>query len=197
MCDQLRDQVVTQSYYTTYHDMEGITGFTYIQEYISTEEEHCIISALQEQEWDTTLSRRTLHYGWRYPYNAFSRLVEAAPIPEYLQSLRVRLETSLNNEFDQCIVNEYQPGKGIAPHIDHVGHFDDTIAVVSLGSDMVLQMKHHSKPVINIPIQARSSYVLQDIARYVYRHSIPRRKHDNLVPRRLRYSVTFRKTTRD
>lgn len=34
---------------------------------------------------------------------------------------------------DQVIINEYQPGQSIAPHIDSVPCFGETIASLSLG----------------------------------------------------------------
>lgn len=40
--------------------------------------------------------------------------------------------------FDQLIVNRYQPGEGITPHID-LARFEDGIAIVSLGSAAVMQ----------------------------------------------------------
>ncbi len=40
--------------------------------------------------------------------------------------------------FDQLIVNEYQPGQGISPHIDNKTLFSDIIVSLSLGSNAVM-----------------------------------------------------------
>ena len=71
------------------------------------------------------------------------------------------------------------------------------IAVISIGSDTILHMTHKSRPNVDVTVQRCSMYGMQDIARYVYKHSISRRTHDNMIPRKTRYSLTFRKTIRD
>jgi alkylated DNA repair dioxygenase AlkB len=40
---------------------------------------------------------------------------------------------------DQGIVNEYEPGQGIAPHVDCVPCFADTIASLTLGSSCLME----------------------------------------------------------
>jgi len=40
--------------------------------------------------------------------------------------------------FDMVIVNEYEPGQGIASHIDNAKLFDHIIVSLSLGSDVVM-----------------------------------------------------------
>jgi len=176
--------------------IDSIPGFTYVPNYISEDEETTLLEHLTTQEWDTRLSRRTLHYGWRYPYSPFGKLEQTTAIPEWILPVQTRLESTFGTTFDQLIVNEYLPGQGIAPHVDHMGFFDDTIAVISIGSDTVLHMTHKSRPNVNVTVQRCSMYGMQDIARYVYKHSISRLTHDNMIPRKTRYSLTFRKTIR-
>lgn len=172
--------------------MEGIPGFTYIPEYLTEETEDHILDRIgDENNWNTSLARRTLHYGWIYPYSGFGKLQRAPLIPDWL---KVGLDKMYNCVFDQVIINEYNPGQGIGPHIDHTEYFGDTIAVISVGSPSCLMMKHRSKPVIPVMVARRSLYVLQDSARYVYKHYIPSRKKDNGVSRTTRYSITFRET---
>ena len=40
--------------------------------------------------------------------------------------------------FDQLIVNEYQPGQGISPHIDNQTLFGDVVVSVSLSSNTIM-----------------------------------------------------------
>jgi alkylated DNA repair dioxygenase AlkB len=174
--------------------MDIIPGFTYRSEFITKDEESILISNIQNETWNTELSRRTLHYGWKYPYSSFGKLERTTPIPKWISKLKNRIEETFDTSFDQLIINEYKPGQGIAPHIDHVGYFDETIAVISLGSDIELNMTHSKRPNVKVYIQRRSMYAMQDIARYVYKHSITKRTHDTLIPRSTRYSLTFRKT---
>lgn len=41
--------------------------------------------------------------------------------------------------FDQLIINEYQPGQGINPHIDNVKLFAEPIVSLSLGSECIME----------------------------------------------------------
>ena len=169
-----------------------VPGFTYTPKVINTEDEKHLIRHLKTEEWNTALSRRTLHYGWEYPYNSFGELKPTDPIPEFLIPLKDKVELLTNSKFDQVIVNEYLPGQGIAPHIDHTNFFGDTIGVISLGSHTCLTLKHRTKKGVDIILEPRSMYVMTDVARYVYRHSIPKRNTDNGRKRGTRYSITFR-----
>ena len=43
--------------------------------------------------------------------------------------------------FDQMVLNRYQPGEGICPHVDLL-QFEDAVAIVSLGSAAVMTFTH-------------------------------------------------------
>lgn len=43
--------------------------------------------------------------------------------------------------FDQLIVNRYQPGEGIQPHVDLL-RFEDGVAVMSLGGPAIMTFTH-------------------------------------------------------
>lgn len=92
------------------------------------------------------------------------------------------------------IVNEYEPGQGISPHIDNVDLFEDIIVSLSLGSECVMQFEH--KPTgrkVEHLLRRRSALLLHKEARYEWKHGIPSRKKDNGVDRSTRYSLTLRK----
>jgi alkylated DNA repair dioxygenase AlkB len=98
---------------------------------------------------------------------------------------------------DQVIVNEYLPGQGIAAHVDCEPCFGDTIAVVSLGSPVLMDFNGlacgHKASIDLVP---GSLLVITDEARYRWKHGIAARLTDPTVlgrrPRRRRVSVTFR-----
>jgi alkylated DNA repair dioxygenase AlkB len=48
----------------------------------------------------------------------------------------------MKQEADQAIINEYQPGQGISPHVDCVPCFGPVVAAISLGSDCVMDFTH-------------------------------------------------------
>jgi len=99
---------------------------------------------------------------------------------------------------DQVIVNEYEPGQGIAPHIDCEPCFEDTIISLSLGSDAVMEFQHSkTKGKIPLLLKRRSLVILKSESRYNWLHSIPARKTDTIdnhkIQRENRISLTFRK----
>src|SRR5262249_50640131 len=97
---------------------------------------------------------------------------------------------------DQLIVNEYQPGQGIAKHVDCVPCFGKTVVSISLGSTCVLEMAQ-GKQKVPLLLEPRSAVVLQGDARYRWTHAIAGRKQDRwgdkVLPRGRRLSLTFRK----
>lgn len=104
---------------------------------------------------------------------------------------------------DQLTVNEYLPGAGIRRHVDTHSAFTDGIAVVSLGSGIVMEFRHpvHSDDHKLVYLAPRSLLVIRDESRYVYLHYIPMRKKDRVggrtVVRGRRVSLTFRRVLPD
>jgi len=179
-----------------------IPGLIYIPEYISQQQENDLIRIIDAQPWITELKRRVQHYGYRYDYKARNITPESKlePLPEWLLSYCEQLHT--DNIFsylpDQVIINEYQPGQGIAPHIDCVPCFEETIASLSLSSPCVMDFTHvDTGEKIPILLEPCSLVVLSSDARYRWQHAISQRKTDKyngkIIPRSRRISLTFRK----
>lgn len=173
-------------------------GLTIVEEYISKKEEKELIDFIDSQEWSNALSRRTQHYGYEYNYRAQARhknpvLEKTFPIPEkFLKYIK-----DIDERFNQVIVNEYQPGQGISPHIDHVRLFGDTIASISLGSAVMFKFekKKEEEPVF-VYLQPRTLIIMEGDARWRWLHSIPAKKTDEvngkIIKRERRISLTFR-----
>ncbi|MDE3016594.1 MAG: alpha-ketoglutarate-dependent dioxygenase AlkB [Pseudomonadota bacterium] len=160
-----------------------VPGLTYIPEYIDRQQEADLIRIIDIQPWITELKRRVQHYGYRYDYKARSVTPESylGPLPEWLVPYcdRLRADGHFPQAPDQVIVNEYQPGQGIAPHIDCVPCFTDTIASLSLGSTCVMEFTHTgTQQKIPVLLEPRSLVVLSGDARYRWQHAIPYRKTD-------------------
>ena len=105
-------------------------------------------------------------------------------------------------EPEQLIINEYEPGQGIAPHTDRVDVFDDQIISVSLGSDIVMDfINSKTLETKSILLKRRSLLLMSEDARYEWKHTIPARKSDKIGPikvdRGKRVSLTFRRIKRD
>ena len=146
------------------------------------------------------VGRRVKQYGWRYDYKAraVTSDMRIGPLPDWLQALAQRLydETGLFDRVpEQVIVNEYEPGQGIAMHTDHPG-FGPAVATVSLGDDWEMNF---SRPDDGFQAKSRmmlasgSALILAGEARRKWRHGIAkRRKERDTRERKRRLSLTFR-----
>lgn len=170
-----------------------INGLTIVENFIQEKEELELIDFINLHKWSTKLSRRTQHYGYIYQYDHTSQLIKTDEIPQLFIDLVNKL--NLDQQFDQMIINEYEPGQGISAHIDNSILFDDIIVSISLGSQCVMTFKSQTnKDGVQVLLPRRSAIILQDDARYKYTHEIPKRKSDNKIKRGVRISLTFRKT---
>lgn len=173
-------------------------GLTIIEDFIDTDEEARLLTAIDEAPWNTTLKRRVQHYGMRYDYDR--KTVTATerespsvpPIPEWCGFLVERLAFIP----DQLIINEYMPGQGIARHTD-APIFGSPIVSLSLGSmcEMVFRCRD-SGAAVGVILPPRSLLVMDGDARSRWTHEIPARLTDCIGGRRLkrtrRVSLTFR-----
>lgn len=179
----------------------NVPGLTYRPDFLDAAEEAELIAIIDRQPWITELKRRVQHYGYRYDYKrrAVDEAMRLGPLPDWLGGLldRVSAEGGLAQRPDQVIVNEYEPGQGIAPHIDCVPCFAEDIASVSLGSGCAMTFRQaRSDCSTELYLAPRSLLVLRGDARYKWRHGIPARLSDlvgtSRIPRGRRISLTFR-----
>jgi len=174
----------------------NINGLFIVNNFITPEEEKSLLDFIYHQPWNTELSRRTQHYGYKYVYSNRS-LSAAPPIPEWLESLGERIQThyALPVPFDQIIVNEYEPGQGIAAHTDHKVHFGPVVVSLSLRSAVDMQFSGNGVDE-TIRLKPRTLLLMKDYARNVLRHEIKERGFDivggHRIPRSTRVSITFR-----
>ena len=181
--------------------MFGISGLLYIPAYITSDEEASLIKTINKQAWNNTLSRRVQHYGYRYDYKA--RTVSAdmylGTLPKWLSDLAIQLKNDgLSDEIpDQVIINEYQPGQGISPHIDCEKCFGPRIFSLSLGSSAFMEFTREGKPKKEILLAQKSLVMMYGEARSNWKHSIPARLRDKGIERGTRISLTFRNVEKD
>ena len=179
------------------------SGLSYIEKYITEETEKELAQQIEHNDWRDDLKRRVQHYGYRYDYKArsVSQNDYLGELPDWLNSLATRLvgEDIFSEHPDQVIVNEYQPGQGIAPHVDCVPCFDNTIASLSLLSSCEMTFRNKVQPdhKSNLYLRPRSLLVLKDKSRLDWTHGIAPRKSDMInglrTLRARRLSLTFRK----
>lgn len=177
--------------------MFGISGLIYLESYISQQHHDWLLEQIDAQLWDSSMKRRVQHYGYRYDYKA--RKVTAdmrlGPLPKWLNRISNQLHHDglIGSVPDQVIVNEYEPGQGISPHIDCEPCFGDRIFSLSLGSSATMTFTHPEKDKAEVSLEPKSMLMLFGEARYGWKHSIPARKTDNGIRRARRVSLTFRK----
>ena len=180
-----------------------IPGLQYYADFLSVDEQESAIRNMEDQPWRSDLERRVQHYGWRYDYRA--RIVERdmhiGPLPAWLRDIAERLhaETKLFDRVpDQAIMNEYEPGQGIAMHADRQC-FGPTVATISLGDDWRMDLKPvggSAKSRVDILLEQGSVLLMTGDARWRWLHGIAKRMKERTAhgwrPRRRRVSLTFR-----
>lgn len=178
----------------------NIPGMSYQPDYIAAEAEAKLLRHIDAQPWITDLKRRVQHYGYRYSYKTGNTTgTPLGPLPDWLEPYCEELHKAgmFNEKPDQVIINEYEPGQGIAPHTDRL-RFDRTIASISLCSPCVMDFIHtETGEKSSLLLEPRSLLLLTDDARYLWKHGIAPRKSDRyqgqFIPRTRRISMTFRK----
>lgn len=169
-----------------------INGLKIIENFITPEEEQQLLEQINQEDWNNSLSRRTQHYGYEYSYSVKNQATKTKDIPKWMNSILKRIEQETNFAFNQVIINEYQPGQGIANHIDSPTLFDEIIVSLSLGSDIVMDFTKDDCKIEKL-LKRDSIFILSNDARYGWKHGIAKRKNDNGVKRGIRVSLTFRK----
>jgi alkylated DNA repair dioxygenase AlkB len=121
------------------------------------------------------------------------------PLPAWAQPLAARLVTEghMPATPDQVIVNEYEPGQGITPHVDCIPCFGPVVCSLTLGSQCRMELSAVAgSGAESLLLERRSLLVLAGDARYKWRHAIPGRKADTVggqvLQRGRRVSLTFR-----
>ena len=183
-------------------------GLEYHPDFLVASEEDGLLAHIDDSEWLTDLSRRVMHFGYKYDYTS-RRLDETArigPLPEWLAQLSNTVHEVASTEakqlldpdqpFEQAIINEYLPGQGIAPHIDR-DCFGPLVATVSLGSAVTMDFCCDSTgDEYQQRLAPRSLVLLHGDARSKWRHGIAKRHSDTWdgqrTKRQRRVSITFR-----
>ncbi|CAK8672111.1 tRNA (carboxymethyluridine(34)-5-O)-methyltransferase alkbh8-like [Clavelina lepadiformis] len=191
-------------------------GLITLENFLSTEEEEELIMQIEkdlakrsDMHIQETLKHRTvLHYGYKFQYGS-NDVNSSNPLskkfPSFANNIldKIMKTGHIPNRPDQLTINIYNPGDGIPHHIDNPDAFDTGIASISLGSQIVMEMKSPVGPKANIMLKPRTLLIFTGDARYKWTHGITQKKSDLvcdersdqefLVKRERRISMTFRK----
>ncbi len=141
------------------------------------------------REW--TARRRVVSYGGRFDFER-NVLVDAEPLPAFLQPLRERLAAWCGiapGDFRQMLISEYSPGTPLGWHRD--APCFETVVGVSLGGVARMRWRPYppqasnARAVCTVDLAPRSAYVMRQAARWDWQHAVSPTKA-------LRYSVTMR-----
>jgi len=187
----------------TLEKAKEVLGLEIHPDFIDRELEIKLLKLIDNSKWLDDLSRRVQHYGFKYDYK--TRKIDSSffigQLPQWLKEIALEIYNKRYFYFfpDQAIINEYECGQGIAPHIDCEPCFGDTIVSLSLGSSCVMNFEKepHSKEKIELFLEPRTLLIMKKESRYNWYHGIPPRKKDwfngENIKRARRVSITFRK----
>jgi alkylated DNA repair dioxygenase AlkB len=172
-------------------------GFSYIADFIDTQEENELLLAVQQVEVHNMrfqgyeAKRKTASFGYDYSFEKRS-LSKGKEIPEAFHFLVHKVATHLSlqsEDIAELLVTEYPVGSVINWHRDAPPF--DIIAGISLQADCIFRLRPHDKSkqgrrsIISIPVKRRSLYLMRGKARSDWQHSISPVKET-------RYSITLR-----
>lgn len=177
---------------------QGISGLWYCRGFLHPDEQARIWDEVNAKPWQDDLKRKVQHYGYKYDYKAraIDRSMFVGRLPDFaIQVAQELLAKKLIDEPpDQMIVNNYEPGQGIALHVDCEPCFGDTIVTVSLGSDYEMLFKHiRNDEKRQLRLETGSALILRGEARSEWMHGIRPRLSEDWGRRGRRISLTFRK----
>lgn len=183
--------------------VKEVNGLRLYPDFIDHRTEKSLIEHIDSSQWLNDLSRRVQHYGFKYDYRArkIDNSFYLGKLPNWLNEVAKSIFDKSFIDFipDQAIINEYESGQGIAPHIDCEPCFGDTIISLSLGSSCIMNFEKepHSKNKTEIFVEPRTLLVMKEESRYNWYHGISPRKTDKFngeaIKRYRRISITFRK----
>jgi len=172
-------------------------GFTYYPAFLSETEESDLLRAIAGIELHPFLfqgfeaKRKVASYGYDYSFD-HRRLSKGNEIPTVFHPLAAKVSSLLSvqtEDLAEMLLTEYPPGAVINWHRDAPPF--DIVVGISLQTDCIFKMRPHNKElqtrrnIISFPVERRSLYIIEGVARSDWQHSIAPVKD-------MRYSITFR-----
>lgn len=187
-------------------DKEGPKGLHYFENIFKSKQEKELIDFLDKSTWkslsDSPNSRKVQHYGYLYDYKTGKIKEKTDNIPEEFNFIIDLLKNQCkilrilpdDYEFNQLIVNNYDPGQGISAHID-TKEYGGIIGCYTIGGGTIMRFSK-DKEEYDLYVEPRSLYIMSDESRYKWKHEMISRKSDVVdgekIKRDRRISITFR-----
>ncbi|KAI8391062.1 uncharacterized protein BYT42DRAFT_508836 [Radiomyces spectabilis] len=187
---------------------DKIQGLSVIEEFVTEQEETSLIDAVDKETWcglgispNPELKRRTQQYGHLFSYRYRKVLQEYGPLPAFVESTVARImeHKLMPQPPNHLLINEYNAGQGIMPHVgsylslslsmlsvsavpnsfifmaiaDAPTLFGPAILSLSLLSACIMRFSSiDGDHTVDVLLPRRSIVVLSGAARYQYKHSI-------------------------
>ncbi|ELR17529.1 alkB, alkylation repair protein, putative [Acanthamoeba castellanii str. Neff] len=133
-------------------------GLTLVVDYLTVDEETALVNSLDELPWLGEIQRRTQQYGYHYSYR--KQRVDDTPVPPLPACVRFLLDRFQDDHVPlvahQLIINEYQPGEQIKPHIDSTTDWGDCVVSLSLLDDWDMIFTHPGHVTSHLPHLSRA-----------------------------------------
>jgi alkylated DNA repair dioxygenase AlkB len=179
-------------------------GLIIVRDWVAAADCDALLAGIDSMQWMDDLSRRVQHYGWKYDYTLrdLSPDQYLGPIPAIFDGVIGKLAAvpEFGAAAEQLIVNEYEPGQGIAAHIDRRS-FGNVVASLSLGSEWPMEFAARDGRVIEVFMPVGALLLMTGPSRFEWTHHIRPRKSDlrngRRVARTRRVSLTFRTLGRE
>ncbi len=177
------------------NDIAPPGGLIYREDFLSEFEELELITWIDAHPWNTEYSRRRQFYGRSYNDPSVETTV-----PSLFQILARRLfdEGLVTSLPDHVLINDYQPGQGIAAHLDEMPHPDSQVVTISLLDSYPMEFARiGTEEKFEQWLARRSVAVMNGASRTDWTHEILKRKADLVQGggrrvRGRRISVTYR-----
>ena len=184
-----------------------IPGLHCVPRFLNEAEQQNLLACIERSPWNTDMSRRVQHYGYRYNYRARNVISDdyLGPYPGWLQALAEKLAPGGSHPcFDrlpeQIIINEYTRYQGIGKHVD-APIFGPIVATLPLLEAWSMTFRPVTNPAGHTDITTHPGdlYLFQDPARSDFTHEIQRTAVDPVThtARNRRISITFRTIKRN
>lgn len=172
-------------------------GFTYFPDFLTIAEEEQLLNEISAIELHTLIFQgfeakrkvSSFGYDWSFEKRALSKGKEIPGAFDFLiQKVGDHIKIP-KNAFAELLITEYPVGSVINWHRDAPPF--DIIAGISLLSDCSFKLRPYDKTkrkrntIISLPVQRRSLYIMEGVARSEWEHSIA-------AVKQLRYSITLR-----
>lgn len=181
--------------------VECVDGLWRCEGFLDSVEQESLVTAIEGGGW---FSQPSQNQAMRFGVLPGWALTLSSLIFSSISRLGLGLEAPLPEDilrrkplFDQMIVNSYQPGEGIAPHVD-LARFEDGIVVLSLLSSCVMRFRKCERKV-DVLLSPGDLIVLSGDARYKWTHEINRKQAEDqlwagkVLEQERRISVTLRR----